>query len=97
MTAYVVIIRQQTTDADELQQYKAKAPLAREGHAMTPIAFYGKHSLLEGESFEGAAILSFPDVEQAQAWYESPAYEAARIHRKLGSDSRVFIIEGVDL
>ena len=96
MTAYVVIIREKTTDEDELQRYKEKASLAREGHAMIPIAFYGKHSLLEGDLFEGAAILSFPNVEQAQAWYESPAYEAARIHRKLGSDSRVFIIEGVD-
>lgn len=97
MTAYVVMIREKTTDAEQMQQYKDKAPLAREGHAIKPIAFYGQHISLEGASFEGAAILSFPNLEQAQAWYASPAYEVARVHRKLGSDSRVFIIEGVDL
>ncbi|WP_430009521.1 DUF1330 domain-containing protein [Methylophaga lonarensis] len=95
MTAYVVIVRERTTDLDELTLYREKAPLARDGHAVTPVAFYGPHEVLEGTNFEGAAILRFPTVEEARAWYHSPAYEAARVHRQKGSDSRVFIIEGV--
>jgi uncharacterized protein (DUF1330 family) len=96
MTAYVVILRERTTDPDELERYREKAPLAREGHAVTPVAFYGEYEVLEGAPFEGAAILSFPSMDEARAWYASPAYQAARVHRQRGSDSRMFIVAGVD-
>ncbi len=94
MTAYAVIVRERTTDPDELTRYREKAPLARQAHAVTPIAFYGPHDVLEGPPLEGAAILQFPSMEAARAWYDSPEYQAALTHRLKGSVSRVFLIEG---
>lgn len=54
MSAYVVFTREQTTDAEELAQYAQKAPLAREGRELTPLAFYGQLEVLEGNEIEDA-------------------------------------------
>jgi uncharacterized protein (DUF1330 family) len=35
-------------------------------------------------------------MEEAKAWYDSPAYQQARLHRRLGGDYRVFILEGLE-
>lgn len=90
MSAYVVFTREQTTDAEELAQYAQKAPLAREGRELTPLAFYGQLEVLEGNEIEGAVILRFPD------WYNSPVYQEALQHRLKGANYRAFIIEGVE-
>lgn len=96
MTAYAVIIRERTTDADALERYRETAPLARAKHPVTPIAFYGPHEVLEGEAVEGVAILSFPTMAAARSWYSSPEYQAALPHRIQGSVSRVVLVAGTD-
>jgi uncharacterized protein (DUF1330 family) len=52
----------------------------------------------DGASFITGHILiwSFPSVDAALAWYQSPAYQEVAVHRFKGSDHRVFVIEGVD-
>ena len=39
--------------------------------------------------------LEFPTVADAQAWYQSPAYQAALPHRKKAADYRVIIVQGM--
>jgi uncharacterized protein (DUF1330 family) len=95
MAAYVVFTRERTIDPAELELYRQKAPAAQEGHQLTPIAFYGTFEVFEGAEIEGAGILGFPSMEEARAWYKSPAYQRALKHRRLGSDYRVFIVEGI--
>jgi uncharacterized protein (DUF1330 family) len=34
-------------------------------------------------------------LEDAQAWYQSPAYQAALLHRKKAADYRVIIVQGI--
>lgn len=97
MSAYVIFIRENTTDAAELQQYAEKAPAARTGHDITRVAFYGQLDVLEGPSAEGVAILRFPDMAAARAWYESPAYQQARQHRLKGGEYRMLLVEGSDV
>ncbi len=96
MVAYVVLIREETTDKAELDLYASLAPAAGKGHAITRRAFYGAHEVLEGAEFEGAVILEFPSAAEAKAWYDSPEYQAAAKHRFAGSRSRTFIIDGVN-
>jgi uncharacterized protein (DUF1330 family) len=50
---------------------------------------------LEGESPDGVVVLQFPTVEDAKAWYHSPAYQAAVPHRQKGADYRAFIVQGL--
>ncbi|WKL56088.1 DUF1330 domain-containing protein [Asticcacaulis sp. ZE23SCel15] len=96
MTAFVVILRERTTDPSELALYREQAPQARAGHAIESLAAYGPLEILEGPTFEGAAILKFPSVDAAHAWYSSSAYQAARVHRESGSESRMFILQGLE-
>ena len=95
MPAYVILMREKMKDAGEFATYGKMAPAAREGHDLTPLAFYGALTHLEGDPAEGVVILKFPDTAAAKAWYDSPAYQAALTHRKAGADYRVMIVEGV--
>ena len=94
MSAYVVMMRERTTDPAEMEIYASQAPLAREGHPVTPVARYGRLEILEGADFEGCLIHSFPTMEDAKKWYYSPRYQEAMQHRLKGAQYRVFIVEG---
>lgn len=93
--AYVILVRDRMIDPAEFATYGQKAREARAGHAVTPVAYYGRHEVLEGPPVEGAVILQFPSFAEAQAWYRSPAYQEALQHRLAGAEYRVMIVEGV--
>lgn len=97
MAAYVVFTREKTRDAAELAKYSQAAGAAGAGHPIKPLALYGKHESLEGSAHEGCVILEFPTIDAAKAWYNSPAYTAARAHRFNGADYRVFVVEGFSM
>lgn len=65
------------------------------GRAMKVLAAYGRLAVLEGLAMEGIVIVEFPTLEEAKAWYESPAYREAREHRFRGADYRAVLVEGV--
>lgn len=95
MTAYVILIRDKMIDAEAFAAYGAKAKLAREGHAIKPLAYYGRYEALEGPAAEGVVIMEFPTYDEAKAWYDSPAYQEALQLRLKGAEYRVLIVEGV--
>ncbi len=95
MPAYIVFMREQTLDRSELETYWEKAPATLEGRPVKVLAAYGRHVTLEGAAVEGMVIAEFPTVEDAQAWYDSPAYQAAAEHRLRGAVYRGVIVEGV--
>jgi uncharacterized protein (DUF1330 family) len=94
MPAYFVLLRELTGDQHQLDAYHALAPASGIGHSIVPRAVYGALTTLEGPAMEAAAILEFPTVDDAKGWYESTGYQEALAHRKRGSTSRAFIIEG---
>ncbi len=94
MSAYVIFIRESMSDEREFETYTKLALPTLEGRPVTPLAFYGALEIMEGPVFEGAVVLEFPSVKDAQEWYYSPEYQAAAKHRKAGSEYRVFIVEG---
>jgi uncharacterized protein (DUF1330 family) len=94
MAAYVIFVREHTTNEQELKTYTELALPTLSGRPVTPRAFYGALDVLEGPTFEGAVILEFPSTAEARDWYDSPAYQAAVKHRHAGSTYRVFIVEG---
>lgn len=95
MPALIVFTRESTKDPAELATYSQQARGALAGHPVTPRAAYGRHEVLEGAPVEGVVILEFPTFDEAKAWYDSPAYRAAREHQFKGADYRVVIVEGV--
>jgi uncharacterized protein (DUF1330 family) len=94
MAAYVIFIRERTCDPSELETYSKMAPAGLVGHSVTFRALYGHHEVVEGPEVEGVAILEFPSFEEAKAWYNNPAYSAAREHRLKGGEYRGVIVEG---
>jgi uncharacterized protein (DUF1330 family) len=92
--AYVLFIRERTRDAAELRAYSPKAAASLDGHPVTKLAVYGRQEVLEGPQAEGVAIVRFPSFAEAKAWYDSPAYRAAREHRLKGADYRAILVEG---
>ena len=94
MTAYVVVVREKTHDPAEVAAYGPKARAASEGHPMIVRAFRGRHRVLEGPEIESMAILEFPTFEEAERWYDSPAYRQALAHRLRGADYRAVIVDG---
>ena len=95
MSAYVVFTREKLRDQIEFETYSKMAGATMAGHEVKPHVVYGKCETLEGAPIEGAVIVEFPTMEAAKAWYDSPAYREARVHRFLGADYRAFITEGL--
>ncbi|MHC1478695.1 DUF1330 domain-containing protein [Frateuria aurantia] len=97
MSAYVVMIRDRIVDPAEMQAYATLAPLAREGHELEALAFYGRLEVVEGAAADGVVIIRFPSMQEARRWYRSPAYQAALPHRLRGAEYRVLLVEGTDV
>lgn len=90
------MLREKTTDSEQMGIYANRAPLAREDHDIKPIVKYGSMKILEGPEFEGCLIHQFPTMKDAEVWYHSPKYQEALEHRHNGAEYRVFIVEGID-
>ena len=95
MTAYIIFIRETPIHAPAEMQAYQQAPRAKLG-AIEPLAVYGALTPLEGESPDGVVILKFPTVDDAKAWYYSPEYQAAALHRRNAAAYRAVIVEGFE-
>lgn len=95
MSAYLIFNRIKTVDAAELATYMALVPGTRPGHELKALVSFGKHEVLEGAATDGMAVLEFADAAAARAWFHSPAYQAASVHRSRGADYSVVLIDGV--
>ena len=95
MPAYFVAVRDEITDPEQMKIYGEKAGAASAGHKMAPKAVYGKVRSLEGLPVDGAVILEFATFEEAEAWYDSKAYQDAAQHRFKGAKYRTFIVQGL--
>lgn len=95
MPAYIIFARDVTTDQAEMDIYSPLARASMAGHPIKPLSVYGDFQSLEGQPIEGAVVLEFPTIAEARAWYDSPAYQEALVHRKAGADYRVFITDGL--
>lgn len=94
MPAYMIFLREQTLDRAELEAYWAKVASTLEGVPIKVLSAYGSHTTLEGPDVEGVVIAEFPNAEIARQWYDSPAYQDAANHRRVGATYRGLIVEG---
>ena len=94
MAAYAIFIREKLRDPQTIEAYNAKAGPSLEGHPGKILAAYGGIEALEGAAAEGVVLLEFPDMRAAKAWYDGPAYRAAREIRFRAADYRVLFFEG---
>lgn len=98
MTAYMILIRDEPVkDPAEMAEYQRKNREKNDDRPfdMKPLVIYGDTIAVEGTAPDGVIMLEFPDVAEAQAWYNSPGYQAALPHRLKAADYRAFIVQGV--
>lgn len=95
MPAYM-IGRVEVTDLDKWKEYAAAAGPATEKFGGKYIARGGALEGLENHEDEGkrVVIVEFKDMETAQAWYQSPEYQAAKALREGAGFARFMIVDG---
>ena len=94
MAAYFVYICQEVVDRSELETYWSKIGPTLEGYGARSVAAYTPFEQLEGDAVDGAAVVEFPSMELAKAWYNSPAYRAIMHHRQQGARYIGLLMEG---
>jgi uncharacterized protein (DUF1330 family) len=95
MPAYFVAVRTEPVkDQARFDHYVTNSRPAMAGHDCKPLAIYGRLRSTDGPITDGALIMEFPTFEAAEAWYDSPAYQAAVVDRFASAEYRTFIIEG---
>lgn len=94
MAAYVVVMRVKIRDESEMETYRSMVPASAKGRDMKILSRYARLRVLEGDPIEGCVLIKFPTFEEAEAWYDSPEYQAALQHRLRGGEYRAFIVEG---
>jgi len=91
-----VIVDMDVRDPDQYAQYVALATPATAAAGGRYLVRGGTAVVLEGDrNPKRTAILEFPDLESAQAWYDSPEYTAARELRKDVATGSLIAVEGV--
>jgi uncharacterized protein (DUF1330 family) len=94
MPAYIIALIT-VTDAEKYEAYKALAPAAIAAHGGRYLVRGGPVQTLEGEpERRRIAVLEFPSVEAAKAFYRSAEYEAAREKRRGAAQAQLILVEG---
>jgi uncharacterized protein (DUF1330 family) len=93
-----IVARMTVSDPDAYMEYAKGARVAMEKYGARILALAGRTDALQGQARERNVILEFESFEQAQAYYRSPEYQAAREHRIAAgvSEGEIVAIEGFD-
>lgn len=94
MAAYVLVVTDAISDPTLMNQYKEQA---RELLAEQGVSFMAGPTVaesLEGSPPNGAVIIRFETLKQAQDWYRSDEYQKLAPMRLSASSSTAFILEG---
>jgi uncharacterized protein (DUF1330 family) len=82
-------------DPTNFQKYREKVPGTLVPFNSHYLIRGGKTQPLEGEAPKRFVVIAFDSMEKAQAWWDSPAYEAIKPIRQSSAKSRIFIAEGL--
>ncbi|OGG96044.1 MAG: hypothetical protein A2527_12020 [Candidatus Lambdaproteobacteria bacterium RIFOXYD2_FULL_50_16] len=95
MAAYL-LARVQTEDPALLKAYMTAAPPIVAKYASRFLARGGQTVTLEGPTeFRRLVIIEFPSLEQAQAYFFSPEYQAVKKLRHGVAVAEFVVVEGI--
>ena len=89
MPAYMTALNRSVHDRQTLETYWQPARLLRGGARSFFPFMHRRATNVDGT--EGVVLIEVPDVAEATAWYESPAYQRAKQHRDGAADIAFFI------
>jgi uncharacterized protein (DUF1330 family) len=85
----------EVTDMEGIRPYSAAVESTFTPFGGRYVVRGGKVASLEGNPARRVIMIAFPSMEQAQAWYDSPAYREILPIRHRSANSRVFILQGM--
>lgn len=95
MKAYV-IVQERIDDQEMFDRYKSQVLPTLEPFGGQFLVRGGAYTVLEGNwALERVAMLEFPSRENAERWYNSPAYQEILPLRVKCGESNFIIIDGV--
>ena len=95
MSVYV-ILDIDVRDPRKYEEYKKLGAPTISAYGGKPLARGGASEVKEGTwQPQRVVIIEFPDMEQAQRWWSSPEYSAARNVRHQAAEANVVYIEGL--
>jgi uncharacterized protein (DUF1330 family) len=95
MSAYV-IANIDVTDPTGYEDYKRQVPATIAAFGGRYLTRGGKVEVLEGDwQPKRLVILQFPSMEQAQAWWDSTAYQGPKAIRQACSRGQLVLMEGL--
>jgi uncharacterized protein (DUF1330 family) len=98
MPAGYVIVEMQISDPERYKEYMAAAPATIAAAGGEYVVRGGRHESLEGDWQPARlAVLKFPSVERARAWYDGEQYRAARARRAGATEYfNMVVVEGYE-
>lgn len=95
--AAYVLVEMKVTDPEQYKQYMAAAPATIAVHGGEYLVRGGQHEVFEGNwQPVRLAVLKFPSLDQARAWYRGEQYRAARAKRAGATEFfNMVVVEGV--
>jgi uncharacterized protein (DUF1330 family) len=98
MASAYVIVDMKISDPERYKQYMAAAPAAVKAFGGEYLVRGGRHAVMEGDwQPTRMAVLRFPSMERAQAFYQDENYRAARAKRSGATEFfNMVVVEGVD-
>ena len=96
MPSAYVLANVHVTNPQQYEEYKRLSTIAMKAHGAEVCARGGKTEVVEGDwTPDRMVILKFPSLEKAQAFYDSPEYQAAKKAREGAAVMRMVLVEGV--
>jgi len=98
MPAGYVIVEMKISDPERYKEYMAAAPATIAAAGGEYLVRGGRHEALEGDWQPARlAVLKFPSLEQAKAWYDGERYRAARAKRAGATEYfNMVVVEGFE-
>ena len=98
MAAGYIVVEMKISDPERYTEYMAAAPATIAAAGGEYLVRGGRHEPLEGDWQPARlAVLKFPSLEQAKAWYDGERYRAARARRAGATEYfNMVVVEGVD-
>jgi uncharacterized protein (DUF1330 family) len=98
MPAGYVIVQMKISDPEKYKEYMAAAPATITAAGGEYLVRGGRHESLEGDWQPARlAVLKFPSLEQAKAWYDGERYRAARARRAGATEYfNMVVVEGYE-
>lgn len=95
MAAYL-IVRVQTTNHEQYAEYIKLTPALVEKYGGKFLVRGAEAATLEGETeTRRLVVIEFPSAEQAQTYYHSDDYQAAKAIRKDAADAQFIVVDSV--